>query len=69
MPHNPFDGLFSPINGDPAAPFLVDLDGDGDLDAVVGDRHIVHYLENTGTTAAPVFIERTGAANPFGFIN
>ena len=66
---NPFDGLFSPINGDPAAPFLVDLDGDGDLDAVVGDRHIVHYLENTGTTAAPVFIERTGAANPFGFIN
>ena len=23
------------------------------------------YMENTGTTTAPVFVQRTGSANPF----
>ena len=49
---------------------FADLDGDGDLDAVVGERYgTLHYFKNTGTAIAPAFIERTGAANPFDGID
>jgi hypothetical protein len=34
---------------------LVDLDGDGDLDAVVGGQGPTVILWNTGTASAPVF--------------
>jgi hypothetical protein len=45
---------------------LVDLDDDGDLDLVTGHGDgSVRYLENTGTTSAPVYVERTGGDNPF----
>ena len=45
---------------------FADLDGDGDLDAIVGDLDgILHYFQNTGSATAPAFTERTGAANPF----
>ena len=38
----------------------------GDLDLVVGDSDgLLNYLENTGTFTAPVFVARTGSANPF----
>ena len=64
---NPFDGFDF---GSYAAPTLHDIDGDGDLDAVFGETTgVIKYLENTGTTAAPVFVERTGAANPFDGID
>ena len=38
----------------------------GDLDLVVGDTDgELVYIENTGTSTAPVFVKRTGSANPF----
>jgi len=42
----------------------------GDLDLVVGnvDGELV-YIENTGTSTAPVFVVRTDSANPFDGID
>src|SRR5262249_27375944 len=64
---NPFDG----VNVAPrATPTFVDLDGDGDLDAVVGAQDgTLRYFQNTGTAIAPAFTEQTGAANPVGSVN
>ncbi len=52
--------------GDYASPTLADVDGDGDLDAFVGERlgNIV-YFENTGSTSNPAF--SSASWNPFGF--
>ena len=49
---------------------FADLDGDGDLDAVIGavDGTLL-YFENTGSATAPDFTERAGAANPFAGVN
>ena len=41
----------------------------GDLDLVVGEWGGLLYFENTGTSTAPVFVARTGSANPFDGIN
>ena len=48
-----------------AAPSLADLDGDGDLDALVGeaDGNVV-FFANTGTASAPAFA--LPVTNPFG---
>ena len=36
------------------------------MDLVVGEWHgSLNYIENTGTSTAPVFVQRTGSANPF----
>ena len=52
--------------GSYVAPTFVDLDGDGDLDAFIGDDSgKVEYLENTGTTSSPSFAAKI--TNPFGF--
>ena len=42
----------------------------GDVDLVVGnwDGELI-YAENTGTSTAPVFVQRTGSANPFDGID
>ena len=34
-----------------------------------GDDGIISYIENTGTSTAPVFVQRTGTANPFDGID
>lgn len=60
---NPFDGIDVT---EFAAPELVDLDGDGDLDAIIGSHYgPIFYFENTGSSTAPVFLARTGTLNPF----
>ena len=58
------------VAGGSRTPVFIDLDGDGDLDAVLGNKDgTLSYFENTGTAAVPVYVERTGAANPLGGID
>src|SRR5262245_3209323 len=67
---NPLDGVVISgfLNG-PTAPALVDLDKDGDRDAFIGSLvGAIYYYENTGSAPHPVFVERTGSANPLDFI-
>jgi hypothetical protein len=60
---NPFDVIDAVST---AAPALVDLDDDGDLDVVVGSYYgtIQYYLNDNGT-----YVERTGLDNPFDGID
>lgn len=54
---------------DKSTPTFVDLDSDGDMDAIVGsDDSYIHYFENTGSASAPAFIEQSDEDNPFSFI-
>ena len=57
---NPFNGLNV---GKKSAPSFVDLDGDGDLDLVVGAND--GTLRSFANDGAGRFIVQTGAANPF----
>ena len=42
----------------------------GDLDLVVGEWDgMLTYIENTGTSTAPAFVQRTGSDNPFDGLN
>ncbi len=54
-------------NGAYARPSFADLDGDGDLDALIGygDGNF-HYFQNNGTATLPLFSAEP-ALNPFGF--
>jgi hypothetical protein len=64
--NNPFNGVS--VNYDASIRF-VDIDGDGDKDAFIGDDYgVIWYYENTGTITNPVFVQRTGAANPLSFV-
>ena len=49
-----------------AAPTLVDIDNDGDLDAFIGRQTagLIEYFENVGTGSSPAFVQRTGDDNP-----
>ncbi|MEA5576712.1 VCBS repeat-containing protein, partial [Anabaena sp. UHCC 0451] len=61
---NPF-GLTRVLSN--STPILADIDGDGDLDAFVGDAYgDTTFYRNTGTASAPTFTLE--ATNPFGFI-
>jgi len=62
---NPF-GLIDV--GGSASPNLVDIDGDGDLDAFVGNQvGNILFFRNTGTVSNPLFA--TATSNPFGLMN
>ena len=53
---NPFNSL---ALNDESAPALADLDGDNDLDLVVGDENgTLSYFENTGSIASAAFTQR-----------
>ncbi len=61
--NNPLNG--SDI-GSSSAPVFVDLDGDRDLDAVVGSSDgTMNYFRNTGNRKRPKFKLITGNQNPF----
>ena len=61
---NPFNGITTEYN---SAPTFADLDGDGDQDAMIGNRTyglLLYYL-NTGSALSPAFTLRSGTSNPF----
>jgi hypothetical protein len=64
---NPFNAVDLPYYANPS---FVDIDGDGDMDAIIGEYYgTINYYKNTGTAAAAIFTAQTGAANPFTGVN
>ncbi|NJL26663.1 MAG: VCBS repeat-containing protein [Thermoanaerobaculia bacterium] len=64
--NDPFLGLDPGVY---SAPALADLDNDGDVDAIIGNRSGgLIYFVNTGSSSAPAFVPAVGTANPFSII-
>jgi len=64
---NPFNGIDVGVS---STPTFADIDGDGDLDAIVGESGgTLKYYKNTGSSTAPIYTVQTGAANPFNGID
>ncbi len=65
-------GAGNPLNvdvGSYTSPTLADVDGDGDLDAFIGENDgNINYYKNIGTATAPSFIVQTGANNPLNAV-
>ena len=66
---NPLSGIFDEsVRRIASVPELADLDGDGDIDLIVGEisnnRSVINYYENTGTATNPEFTQRFDTANP-----
>ncbi len=75
---NPLSGV---NKGQYAAPAFVDVDGDGDFDMLLGVNNPNYdggtgysgydyypkpfFFRNTGSATNPIFVEETGASNPF----
>lgn len=64
------NNLFPSLDiGQRLAPAFADVDGDGDFDAIIGNRDgYTYFFRNTGTRTNAVFQEQTGASNPFNGI-
>lgn len=73
---NPLSAIGDPAPFQPVAqlahPAFGDIDGDGDLDVVIGEAFTgegmygatLSYYENTGTAQSPVFEKQTGESHP-----
>jgi len=59
--NNPFNGVNV---GSDAAPSCFDMDGDEDIDCVIGNGNAIVYYKNTGTTDLPQFEPQVND-NPF----
>lgn len=72
--NNPFFGIFTSEGA--SSPAFIDVDGDGDLDGLFGNAGEggesgvdgLEYYENTGSSATPDYVKRTGTNNPFDTI-
>ena len=63
---NPFNGVDVGIE---STPTFIDLDADGDLDAIIGENAgYINYFKNTGSTTSPAFTQITGTLNPFNAV-